>query len=72
MMASGYFEEIRARRSRVTFIVARLGSLIDMILPTPIDGKDQLAIDLYGDLMGILATATKKPKSSILDDLGFW
>ncbi|MCB9987722.1 MAG: recombinase family protein [Rhodospirillales bacterium] len=47
-----------------------LRNLVEKIVLTPREGEQELAIDLHGDLAGILSVASKKPKSSIKNDLG--
>ena len=65
-MAKRYREEVRALRKRLNNeggngeAIEIVRSLIEKIVLTPVKGKKELSLDLYGDLAGILSIAAKE------------
>ena len=74
-MASRYHKEIRNLIASLNDPGAKaeagliLRSLIDSIILTPKPGSKELAVDLVGDLAGILAIATNRGSSTVKDEL---
>ena len=76
-MAERYHEEVQRlihslnTEGHQTEAASLLRSLIDKIVLTPTQDRDRLTVDLYGDLAGILAVATKDDKSLIESGLSW-
>lgn len=45
-------------------VITLLRSLVSKIVITPVAGKLEISVDLYGDMAGILSVATGKSRSS--------